>query len=112
MPLSFQHGRSSYRGPPEPVTAIVDPPNPICELKLPHKTPQAVTLREVAKTIMHEGWGVWQWDPVPKTWSTIHKDSTPSEPKLSCDPLTVLPLTKQAFDVCAQYAGSQRDREV
>ena len=41
MPLTFNSQKQPSATPKEAVVAVVDPPNPIAELKIPHGTPQA-----------------------------------------------------------------------
>ena len=97
MPLTFANNPKKLNTThKEPVVLVVDPPNPIVEIKLPHGTPQAKPLREVAKKCRHENWGVWQYDG-DSTWWTIHKDSTPTVPKLNCDPLQAINVSKELF---------------
>ena len=100
MPLSFgcsPAAKTSTKSPKEAMVAVVDPPHPAVELKVPYKTAQAWALRACAKDLKIEGDFVWQYDG-RETWSTIHKESSPTAPRITCDPVQALQLTKTAFE--------------
>ena len=98
-PLSFRgsNAKGAQLTPKEQVKAIVEPPNPIIQLKFSHSTKHSATLREVAKACRHNNWGCWQYDG-DTTWSTIHKDSTPEAPRLNCDPVAAVTVSKPLFE--------------
>ena len=89
--------KTSQLVPKEMVKALVDPPTPIVELQISHGTKHSGTLREVAKVCRHNNWGVWQYDG-DVTWSTVHKESTPDAPRLNCDPVEAIKISKPLFE--------------
>ena len=96
------------------MVAIVNPPHPAVEIKLPYKTAQAFALRTCAKDLKIDGDFVWQYDG-RETWATIHKESMPTAPRLTCDPVQALQLTKAAFEqepTCKSFTIKTSDGNV
>lgn len=84
--------------PPEPVAFEVDPPMPIAELKFSHGTGRSFALRELAKSCkIASGWGVWQFHDDENQWTTVHKNSTVTAPRLNCDVMEALTITRPKF---------------
>lgn len=114
MPLTFNNPKKASAPPKEPVVAAVDPPTPIAELKIPHRTQQSKTLREVAKSYSIDNWGVWQYDG-ETTWSTIHKDSTPTAPRVNCSVVQAITVSKPLFEAspaCKSFTVTTSDGQV
>ena len=118
---SIKFNMGSPAAPAEAVFIEVDPPNPIAELIVPHGTTRAAELREVAKSCKTDkNWGVWQFDHVEKCWTTIHKESKPTAPRLNADPVYAIETTLAAFSksiACSQIvvrnsAGAELDMEL
>ena len=61
-------------------------------------------MREAAKNIKHDNWGVYQYWSETKEWTTEHKESSAQFPRLNADPITALELSKEAFEACPQVS--------
>ena len=69
---------------PAPVEVLSYPPDPILTLQIPYPNDANRALCAVAKSCLHaNGWGAWQYNPATRTWTNLHKDSLPHEPRLN-----------------------------
>ena len=83
---------------PAPVEVLSFPPDPILTLNIPYPHDSNKALCAVAKSCLHgNGWGAWQYNPASRTWTNLHKDSLPHEPRLNGSITELLQATATKF---------------
>ena len=83
---------------PAPVEVLSFPPDPILTLNIPSPHDSNKALCAVAQSCLHaNGWGAWQYNPTTRTWTNLHKDSLPHEPRLNGSIPELLQATATKF---------------